>query len=250
MEERKLSGACALVTGGSRGIGRAVCVALANEGCDVIINYAGNAEEAEKTKALCEEAGVRAMTYQAHVENPEECDGLFKAAKEWSKTLDILVCNAGINRDDLILRMSDEKYREVIGVCLDGTFNCMKRASKVMLRQRKGRIISMSSVVGLHGNAGQVNYAAAKAGIIGMTKSLAKELASRGITVNAVAPGFIETDMTKAMPEQAAEAAIKAVPLGRAGKPEDVAAAVLFFAAPESSYITGQVLCVDGGMAL
>ncbi|WP_194608982.1 3-oxoacyl-[acyl-carrier-protein] reductase [Clostridium vitabionis] len=250
MSERKLFGKTALVTGGSRGIGRACCLALAEAGADLVINYAGNAAEAENTRALCEQMGVRAVTVKAHVESAAECDELFAATKAFSDTLDILVCNAGITRDDLILRMSDEKYREVTGVCLDGTFNCMKRAAKRMLRQRSGRIIAMSSIVGLRGNAGQVNYAAAKAGVIGMAKSLAKELASRGITVNAVAPGFIDTDMTKAMPEAAEEAAIRAIPMGHAGKPEDVAAAVLFFALPDSGYITGQVLAVDGGMAV
>ena len=240
----------AVVTGGSRGIGRAVCVRLAKAGYDVCLNYAGNAAAAEETAALCREAGAKVLTVQADVSTAQGCADLFDAVKKAFGRVDVLVNNAGITRDGLLLRMSEADYDAVLNTNLKGAVFCCKAASRMMIHQRYGRIINMSSVVGLRGNAGQVNYAASKAGLIGVTKSLAKELASRGVTVNAVAPGFVATEMTDAMPEAARTAALATIPAGRMADPDDIARAVEFFAAEGSSYITGQVLCVDGGMAV
>lgn len=240
----------AVVTGGSRGIGRAVCVRLAKAGYDICLNYAGNARAAEETAALCREAGASVMTVQADVSTAQGCTDLFDAVKKEFGRVDVLVNNAGITRDGLLLRMSEADYDAVLDTNLKGAVFCCKAASRMMIHQRYGRIINMSSVVGLRGNAGQVNYAASKAGLIGVTKSLAKELASRGVTVNAVAPGFVATEMTDAMPEAARTAALATIPAGRMADPDDIARAVEFFAAEGSSYITGQVLCVDGGMAV
>lgn len=240
----------AVVTGGSRGIGRAVCVRLAKAGYDVCLNYAGNAAAAEETAALCREAGAKVLTVQADVSTAQGCADLFDAVKKEFGRVDVLVNNAGITRDGLLLRMSEADYDAVLDTNLKGAVFCCKAASRMMIHQRYGRIINMSSVVGLRGNAGQVNYAASKAGLIGVTKSLAKELASRGVTVNAVAPGFVATEMTDAMPEAARTAALATIPAGRMADPDDIARAVEFFAAEGSSYITGQVLCVDGGMAV
>ncbi|MBQ9061687.1 MAG: 3-oxoacyl-[Eubacterium sp.] len=245
-----LQGQTALVTGGSRGIGRAICIRLAQEGADLVINCAGNISGAEETAKLCEAYGVRTLCIQADISDAQACGEMFAKAKEFGGKIDILVNNAGITRDQLLLRMKEEDYQRVIDVNLTGTFHCMKEASRMMLRQRYGRIISISSVVGVRGNAGQINYAAAKAGIIGMTKSLAKELAAKQITVNAVAPGWIETEMSEAVSDEAKAAFLAQIPAGRPGKPEDIANAVCFLAQPESAYITGQVLCVDGGMAM
>lgn len=245
-----LKGQTALVTGGSRGIGREVCIRLAQEGADLVINCAGNLHGAEETAARCEAYGVNTLCIQADVSDAVSCGAMFAQAKEFSGRIDILVNNAGITRDQLLLRMKEEDYQRVIDVNLTGTFHCMKEASRMMLRQKYGRIISISSVVGLRGNAGQVNYAAAKAGIIGMTKSLAKELAAKQITVNAVAPGWIETEMSEAVSDDAKAAFLSQIPAGHPGSPADIAHAVCFLAQPESSYITGQVLCVDGGMAM
>ncbi len=240
----------AVVTGGSRGIGRAVCVRLAKAGYDICLNYAGNAGAAEETAALCREAGAKVLTVQADVSTAQGCTDLFDAVKKEFGRVDVLVNNAGITRDGLLLRMSEADYDAVLDTNLKGAVFCCKAASRMMIHQRYGRIVNMSSVVGLRGNAGQVNYAASKAGLIGVTKSLAKELASRGITVNAVAPGFVATEMTDAMPEAARTAALATIPAGRMADPDDIARAVEFFAAEGSSYITGQVLCVDGGMAV
>lgn len=240
----------AVVTGGSRGIGRAVCVRLAKAGYDVCLNYAGNAAAAEETVALCRDAGAKVLTVQADVSTAQGCADLFDAVKKEFGRVDVLVNNAGITRDGLLLRMSEADYDAVLNTNLKGAVFCCKAASRMMIHQRYGRIINMSSVVGLRGNAGQVNYAASKAGLIGVTKSLAKELASRGVTVNAVAPGFVATEMTDAMPEAARTAALATIPAGRMADPDDIARAVEFFAAEGSSYITGQVLCVDGGMAV
>lgn len=248
MEEQQTR--AALVTGGSRGIGRAVCVALAKAGCNVCVNYAGSAAAAEETAALCRQCGVEAVTMQADVKDPAACQKLVEDTVARFGRLDVLVNNAGVNADKLLMRMSEEDFDKVIDTNLKGAFFCCKAASRVMMRQRSGRIISISSVVGLHGNAGQTNYAASKAGLIGLTKSIAKELAGRGVTANAVAPGFIETDMTAAMPEAARTAALAAVPAGHAGDPEDIANAVAFLASPQAGYITGQVLGVDGGMGM
>lgn len=240
----------AVVTGGSRGIGRAVCVRLAKAGYDLCLNYAGNAAAAEETAALCREAGAKVLAVQADVSTAQGCTDLFDAVKKEFGRVDVLVNNAGITRDGLLLRMSEADYDAVLNTNLKGAVFCCKAASRMMIHQRYGRIINMSSVVGLRGNAGQVNYAASKAGLIGVTKSLAKELASRGVTVNAVAPGFVATEMTDAMPEAARTAALATIPAGRMADPDDIARAVEFFAAEGSSYITGQVLCVDGGMAV
>ena len=240
----------AVVTGGSRGIGRAVCVALAEQGCQVVVNCQHGIEAAEETAAQCREKGVDAITVQADVSTQEGCDALFKAAAEAFGRVDILVNNAGVTRDNLIMRLSEEDYDKVLDTNLKGAFLCCKAASRLMMRQRYGRIVNLSSVVGLRGNAGQTAYAASKAGIVGLTKSLAKELASRGVTANAVAPGYIETDMTAALPEATRAAMVQGIPAARPGKPEEVARAVAFLASEESGYITGQVLRVDGGMAM
>ncbi len=241
---------CALVTGGSRGIGRAVCLELAKNGFDIAVNYAGNQQAAEETAEACRALGVKAQAFGADVSRPEECARLFEEVLAAFGRVDVLVNNAGVTRDNLILRLSEEDFDKVVDTNLKGAFFCCKAAARPMMKQRFGRIINLSSVVGLRGNPGQTNYAASKAGLIGLTKSLAKELASRNITANAVAPGFIDTDMTRAMPEAAKEAMNGTIPLGRPGKAEEVARAVAFFASEESGYITGQVLCVDGGMAM
>ena len=240
----------ALVTGGSRGIGRAICLELARQGASVAVNYAGNEQAALETVEACRALGAEAEAFRADVADPAACEELVKAVKDRFGHLDILVNNAGITRDGLLMTAKEEDFGKVLDTNLKGAYFCMKAASKVMMRQRYGRIVSMSSVVGLRGNAGQTSYAASKAGILGLTKSAAKELATRGVTVNAVAPGFIDTDMTAALTEKAKDAMLSTIPMGRPGAPEDVARAVAFFAQPESSYITGQVLCVDGGMAV
>ena len=240
----------AIVTGGSRGIGRAICLALAGQGVNVVVNYAGSAAAAEETAALCREKGVQAIAIQANVASAQEVEDLFAKAVEAFGKVDILVNNAGITRDNLIVRISEEDFDAVVDTNLKGAFLCCKKAARLMMRQRWGRIVNISSVVGLRGNPGQTNYSASKAGIIGLTKSLAKELSSRHVTVNAVAPGFIDTDMTRVLPEAARTAILSQVPLGTFGQPEDVARAVAFFAAEDSGYLTGQVLCVDGGMAM
>ncbi len=240
----------AIVTGGSRGIGRAVCLALAEQGVNVVVNYAGSAAAAEETAALCREKGVEAIAVQASVADAAQVDALFEKAVEAFGKVDILVNNAGITRDNLIVRISEEDFDAVLDTNLKGAFLCCKKAARIMMRQRWGRIVNISSVVGLRGNPGQTNYSASKAGVIGLTKSLARELSSRHVTVNAVAPGFIDTDMTRVLPEAARTAILSQVPLGTFGQPEDVARAVAFFAAEESGYLTGQVLCVDGGMAM
>ena len=249
MSEEKLTRA-AIVTGGSRGIGRAVCVALAKQGCNVVVNYCHGAEPAEQTAALCRAEGVQAVTVQADVSTAEGCKALFDAAAEAFGRVDVLVNNAGITRDGLLMMMKPEDFDAVIAANLRGAFLCMKAVARQMVKQRYGRIVNLSSVVGLRGNAGQVNYAASKAGVVGMTKSLAKELASRGVTVNAVAPGFIDTDMTAALTETAKNAALGSIPMGRMGTPENVARAVAFLAGEDAGYITGQVLAVDGGMSM
>ena len=244
------SGKAAVVTGGSRGIGRAVCLELAKGGANVVLCYAGNEAAANDTVAACEALGARALAVRCNVAEAGEVKALMDAAVQAFGRIDILVNNAGITRDGLLMMMKDEDFDAVINATLKGTFLCMKAVSRLMMRQRYGRIVNLSSVVGLRGNAGQVNYAASKAGVVGMTKSLAKELASRGVTVNAVAPGFIETDMTAAMTDAAKAATLASIPMQKLGAPEDVARAVAFLASDEAAYITGQVLAGDGGLAM
>ena len=246
----RLTGKVAVVTGASRGIGRAIALRLAQEGAAVVINYNGSKERAQEVKTEIESAGGTAQIMQCDVADAASCDEMFQTIIKEFGRIDILVNNAGITRDNLILRMSEEDFDAVLNANLKGAFLCCKEAARRMVRQRWGRIVNLSSVVALRGNAGQTNYAASKAGLIGLTKSLARELASRNVTVNAVAPGFIETDMTAALPEAVRAEMAKGIPAGRAGKPEDVANAVAFFAAEQSSYLTGQVLCADGGMAM
>lgn len=240
----------AIVTGGSRGIGRAVAMRLAKDGMNLVINYRGNSAAAEETERLCRELGAEVLLVQGDVSRAEACEKLATQAKEAFGRVDVLVNNAGITRDGLLARMTEEDFRAVLDVNLVGPWNMMKAVNRIMMKQRYGRIVNLSSVTGLMGNMGQTNYAAAKAGIVGMTKSYAREVAGRGITVNAVAPGFIDTDMTEAMPEGAKDKIITGIPMGRTGKPEDVAEAVAFLASEQAGYITGEVLRVDGGMAM
>ncbi len=240
----------ALVTGASRGIGRAVAIALAKKGYAVAVNYAGSQKAAEDVKAAIEAEGGRAIVIQGDVSKAEDVEKVFAAVKAEFGRLDVLVNNAGITRDSLLLRMKEENWDAVIDTDLKSGFLAIKAAAPIMMKQRKGAIINIASVVGITGNVGQINYSAAKAGVIGMTKTAAKELAARGIRVNAVAPGFIETSMTDVIPEKIREDMIHSVPLGRMGQAEDVANAVCFLASEEASYITGQVLKVDGGMVM
>lgn len=245
-----LANKTALVTGASRGIGRATALELAKAGAKVAVNYAGNRVAAEEVVALIEAAGGQAFMVQADVGDFAAVDAMIKSVVERFGSIDILVNNAGITRDNLIMRMKEEDWDAVIHTNLKGIFNCTKLVSKVMMKQRYGRIVNMTSVVGVMGNAGQSNYAAAKAGVIGFTKSMAKELASRNINVNAVAPGYISTDMTAELPEQAKADLQSQIPLQRLGNPADVASAVLFLVSPGADYITGQTLHVDGGMVM
>lgn len=240
----------ALVTGGSRGIGRATAVALAKAGAKVVINYAGNTAAAQATLEEIAALGGQAAAIQADVADGSAVEAMVKKALESFGRIDILVNNAGVTRDNLLLRMKEEEWDSVMNTNLKGIFHCTKQISRVMIKQKCGKIINMTSVVGVMGNAGQSNYAAAKAGVIGFTKSMAKELASRGITVNAVAPGFIATDMTSGLSEEVKGQMANGIPLGRFGIPEDVAAAVVFLASDAANYITGQTLHVDGGMVM
>lgn len=240
----------AVVTGASRGLGKAVALEIAGQGATVIINYNGSKEKAEEVKTEIEAAGGRASVKQCNVSDFAQCEAFFKEVVAEHKRVDILVNNAGITKDDLLMKMSEESFDRVIDVNLKGTFNCIRFVARQMLKQRAGRIINMSSVVGILGNTGQANYAASKAGVIGITKSAARELASRGITVNAVAPGFIESDMTDVLSDNVKEKSLTQIPLGHFGKPEDVANTVAFLASEKSGYITGQVIQVDGGMAI
>ena len=240
----------ALVTGASRGIGRAIAVQLAKDGAHVIVNYNGSEAAAAETGKMIEEVGGSYTLSKFNVADAEETENAMKALIAECGRLDILVNNAGITKDGLLMKMSEDDFDAVINVNLKGTFHTIKTASRQMMKQRYGRIVNLSSVSGVMGNAGQANYSSSKAGVIGLTKSVARELASRGITSNAIAPGFIGTDMTAAMPEAVLEAAAKQIPLGYIGKPEDIAATVSFLASEAAGYITGQVLCVDGGMAI
>ena len=246
----ELKGKAALVTGGSRGIGRAVCLELARRGACVAVNYAGNAAAAEETVESCKAMGVDAFSVQADVADAAACDAMVKEVLSRFGRLDNLVNNAGITRDGLMPMLKDADWDAVLDANLKGAFHCMRAAYRPMMKQKYGRVVNLSSIVGLRGNAGQANYAASKAGLIGLTKSMAKELAGRNVTVNAVAPGFIDTDMTAALPEKARESMLASIPMGRLGQGEDVAKAVAFFAGDGAGYVTGQVLCVDGGMAV
>ena len=240
MSEKKI----AVVTGGARGIGKAIALELAKAGNLVVINYNGSEEKARETKAEIEAAGGQADILQCNVADFDACEAFFKAVAEKYGRVDILVNNAGVTKDGLLMKMSEEDFSRVVDI------NCIRHVSRMMLKQRSGRIISLSSVVGLRGNAGQANYAASKAGIIGLTKSAAKELASRGITVNAIAPGFIKTDMTDVLSDKVKENIAASIPMGSMGTTEDVAKAAAFLASDGARYITGQVLRVDGGMAM
>lgn len=245
-----LEGKVAVVTGASRGIGRAITLKLASLGAAVVVNYNGSREKAEKVKQEIEDNGGNASIYQCNVSDYEACQNMIQSIIEEYGRIDILVNNAGITRDGLLMKMSEADFDQVIDTNLKGAFNTTRFVTRQMLRQKSGRIINMASVVGVTGNAGQVNYAASKAGIIGLTKATAREVASRGITVNAIAPGFIETDMTDVLPDKVKEASVSQIPLGKFGKPEQVAAAVAFLASDDAGYITGQVLNVDGGMVM
>ncbi len=243
-----VTGKRALVTGASRGIGRAIAIALAEGGADVAINYAGSEDAAAQTAAAVEALGRRALLIKANVGKSKEFDAMVaQVVGEWGG-IDILVNNAGITRDNLIMRMKETEFDEVIETNLKGVFNGVKAVTRPMMKQRSGRIINISSVVGVLGNPGQANYVAAKAGVIGLTKASARELASRGITVNCVAPGFIQTDMTDKLPEELKEQLGNQIPLAKLGRPEDIAAAVRFLASDAAAYVTGQTLHIDGGM--
>ncbi len=246
----QLKGKVAAVTGGSRGIGRAIALELGRRGAQVVVNYHASAGPAEEVVSAIQAAGGTASAIKADVSQLDEAQALIKATAEAYGRLDILVNNAGTTRDMLLAMMKEEDWDIVLATNLKSAFNCSKAALRPMMRQKYGRIINITSVAGLAGNAGQTNYAASKAGLIGFTKSLAKEVGSRNITVNAVAPGFVETDLTKGLPADLKEAAIKATPLGRWGTSEDVAYAVAFLASDEAAFITGQTLSVDGGMVM
>lgn len=245
-----LTGKVALVTGASRGIGRQIALTLAEYGADVIVNYNGSREKAEEVVQEIESMGRKAAAVQCTVADYEACGKMVEDMIAQFGHIDILVNNAGITKDNLMIKMSEADFDAVIETNLKGTFNMMKHMYRPFLKQKAGRIINLSSVTGILGNAGQANYAASKAGVIGLTKSVAKELAGRNITVNAVAPGYIDTDMTQAMTDTAKEAVLSQIPLKRAGTPKDIAEAVAFLASEKASYITGQVLSVDGGMAI
>ncbi|MGE7949133.1 3-oxoacyl-[acyl-carrier-protein] reductase [Lysinibacillus sp. NPDC093688] len=246
----KLEGKVAVVTGASRGIGRAIALKLANEGAKVVVNYSGSQAKAEEVVAAIQENGGEAIAVQASVSKTEEVTALMDAAVKTFGSLDILVNNAGITRDNLLMRMKEDEWDDVLDTNLKGVFLCTKAVTRQMMKQRAGRIINISSIVGVAGNAGQANYVAAKAGVIGLTKTTAKELASRNILVNAIAPGFIETEMTEQLPEDLKQGMLTQIPLAKLGQPEDIAKAVAFLASDDANYMTGQTLHIDGGMVM
>lgn len=246
----QLTDKVALVTGASRGIGRAIALALAKQGAAVLVNYNGSRERALEVVAEIEQNGGQAEAVGCDVSNFLDCGKLVEDIIGKYGHVDILVNNAGVTKDNLILRMTEEEYDKVLDTNLKGAFNTIRHLSRYFLKQRSGKIVNISSVSGVMGNAGQSNYSASKAGLIGLTKSVARELAGKGICVNAVAPGYIDTDMTQALSEKAKESLTQMIPMGRIGKPEDVARIVMFLAGSGSDYITGQVICVDGGMCM
>jgi len=245
-----LNGKIALITGASQGIGEAICLKYASLGANIIVNYIGAKENAEKVAKKCHSFGVKAIMIKADVSNNQEVKELIQKSLEEFGRIDILVNNAGITKDNLMMRMSEEEFDQVVNVNLKGSFLCMKHTTRIFMKQRSGRIINMASVVGIRGNIGQVNYSASKAGIIGMTKSMARELASRNVTVNAIAPGFVETNMTDVLDEQVKKQIKTQIPLARLATVEDIANVAVFLASDEANYITGQVIAVDGGMAI
>lgn len=245
-----MKGKTVMVTGGTRGIGRAIAQAFAAQGANIVINYRSNEAEASAAREALESYGVEVLAVKADISDFQQVASLVEEAILRFKTIDVLVNNAGITRDNLMIRMEEAEFDQVIDTNLKGAFNCMHHVAKKMLKQRQGRIINIASVSGLVGNAGQINYAASKAGLVGMTKTAARECAARGVTVNAVAPGFIETEMTAVLPENVQKDILTKIPLKRMGKPEEVAALVSFLASEASSYITGQLFTVDGGMTM
>lgn len=247
---KELEGKVALVTGAARGIGRAIALQFAQMGATVVINYSGSKEKAEEVLSKVRELGADGCTYQCNVADFEAVGQMMADVVQKYNKIDILVNNAGITKDGLLMKMSEEDFDAVVNVNLKGTFNCIRQVTRQMLKQRGGRIINMSSIVGIMGNAGQVNYSATKAGVIGITKSVAKELASRGITVNAIAPGYVQTDMTDVLSDSVKEKIVNTIPLNRMGQSEDIAKTVGFLASEGAAYITGQVISVDGGMSI
>lgn len=245
-----LNGKCAVITGASRGIGRAIAIKFASIGANIVINYRNSEAEAQALSEELLSLGAEVLIVKADISKFDEAKQLISKAKEKFGAIDIVVNNAGITKDGLVMRMSEEDFDRVIEVNLKGVFNIIRAVSGIMVKQRYGKIINMSSVVGLIGNAGQLNYCASKAGVIGMTKSLARELGSRGINVNAIAPGFIETDMTSSLSEKTKEEILRNISLKRIGKPQDIASIAAFLASDDSNYITGQVIAVDGGMTM
>ncbi|WP_164669036.1 3-oxoacyl-[acyl-carrier-protein] reductase [Virgibacillus doumboii] len=245
-----LQGKNALVTGASRGIGRSIALELAKQGANVAVNYAGSEDKAQAVVEEIEQLGVKSFKVQADVANADDAKPMMKAVVNEFGSLDILVNNAGITRDNLLMRMKEEEFDQVINTNLKGVFQCTKAVSRQMMKQKGGRIINVASIVGVSGNPGQANYVAAKAGVIGMTKSTAKEFASRNILVNAVAPGFISTDMTDELTDEQQKGMLDLIPLGKLGQPEDVAKVVRFLASEDANYITGQTIHIDGGMVM
>lgn len=245
-----LKGKTAVVTGASRGIGRAIAIKFAKLGANIVVNYRNSYEAVQEVVKEIQDMGATALAVQCDISNFKDVESMMKKTMEQFGSIDILVNNAGITKDGLLMRMKEEEFDSVIDINLKGAFNCTRHVAAIMLKQRSGRIINISSVSGLTGNAGQVNYSSAKAGILGMTKSVAKELAGRNVTCNAVAPGYIQTDMTQGLADNVKESIMNAIPLKRLGTPEDVANSVVFLASEEAAYITGQVINVDGGMVM